>query len=264
MKPPLARIEYTVPPTLEKRMEAMEALRTLLAGLPAELKKYNPDEPRVPAGNPDGGEWTTESGHESPSGSTDETDAIEDSTANPVEYAAIETGTRTDATEATAANLQPADRSAEPPIKLASDWRNIPVNLAEEESPNGIGHTIGDHVGKSFDDLVEALQRKSYYGPIVDVVDGAEGSFDSLENANDLVNRTLRANSEDVDLVASGEVDDDFIAYRFGFVTGYEAYRPDPSTEPYERPTYAVGVYIWHDEHSPRGFRVRTAYPMNQ
>jgi hypothetical protein len=28
--------------------------------LRAELKKYNPDEPRVPAGNPHGGEWITE------------------------------------------------------------------------------------------------------------------------------------------------------------------------------------------------------------
>ena len=58
MKPPFARIQYTVPPTLEKRLKAMAALGTLLAELPAELKKYNPDEPGVPAGSPQGTVWT--------------------------------------------------------------------------------------------------------------------------------------------------------------------------------------------------------------
>lgn len=94
-------------------------------------------------------------------------------------------------------------------------------------------------------------------------MDGAEGSFDSIENANDLVNRTLRANGPLVDLVASGQEDDDYIVYRFGFGTGYEAYRPDPDAEPYMRSTYAVAVVIWHDANSPRGFRVITAFPMN-
>jgi hypothetical protein len=28
----------------------------------AELRKYNPDQPRVPVGNPDGGQWTSEAG----------------------------------------------------------------------------------------------------------------------------------------------------------------------------------------------------------
>jgi hypothetical protein len=31
-------------------------------------RKYSPDQPRVPAGNPDGGEWTSGGGGTSPSG----------------------------------------------------------------------------------------------------------------------------------------------------------------------------------------------------
>lgn len=86
-----------VPQSLEKRLEIMNAIRTLtapdgddqvrkrqadIAALRRDLEKiredvldlwrqceprsrsyvikYNPDQPRVPAGNPDGGEWTSE------------------------------------------------------------------------------------------------------------------------------------------------------------------------------------------------------------
>jgi HK97 family phage portal protein len=34
--------------------------------MPVSLRKYNPDEPRVPAGDPQGGEWTTDSGSGTP------------------------------------------------------------------------------------------------------------------------------------------------------------------------------------------------------
>jgi hypothetical protein len=83
----------------------------------------------------------------------------------------------------------------------------------------------------------------------------------SIENANDLTNRTLRANSEQVDRVASGQDAYAYIQYRFGFVTGIEVYRTDPDYPEFEtRNTYGVGVYIVHDPSSPRGFRVITAY----
>jgi hypothetical protein len=131
----------TVPPTLEKRLEALAALRTLLAQdeelvrqrraaiaavrrdleqmqrevgairpqLVAEVRadvlrmlKYNPDEPRVPKRSSHGGEWTSEDG----SGSSP------DSVARPVadehpssergpQYAQLQTDTQTDATEDT-------------------------------------------------------------------------------------------------------------------------------------------------------------------
>jgi hypothetical protein len=80
-------------------------------------------------------------------------------------------------------------------------------------------------------ELFEALETKSYYGPVFDYIRYREGSFDSIVNANDLVNRTLEANSDKVDLVASGQLDSGYVQYRFGSITGYEAYRPDPYTK---------------------------------
>ena len=100
MKPPLPRTLSAVPQTLHTRLEIAQAIRTLAEpdqdellrqrraeiaairrdldalargvrnlgeGLPAlvmaELKKYSPNQPRVPAGNPDGGQWTNDDGN---------------------------------------------------------------------------------------------------------------------------------------------------------------------------------------------------------
>jgi hypothetical protein len=128
----------TVPPTLEKRLEALAALRTLQAQDEAlyqrrraaiaalrrdfdrvrpklealirefetarpelrRLLKYSPDQPRVPAGQSGGGQWTSE----------DSSGSSPDSMARPVaeehpssergpQYAALQTDTRTDAAD---------------------------------------------------------------------------------------------------------------------------------------------------------------------
>jgi hypothetical protein len=91
MKPALPRILSAVPRTLHVQLEIAKAIRTLTsqevpvqppvetgtAGeeqhlikqfvreLLRDLRKagFNPDEPRVPAGSPDGGQWTSESGN---------------------------------------------------------------------------------------------------------------------------------------------------------------------------------------------------------
>ena len=68
---------------------------------------------------------------------------------------------------------------------------------------------------------------------------------------------------EIVQLVASGKKTEAFLKKRFGYVTGREAYRPEPDAEPYMRDTYGVGVEIRYDPRSSRGFRVVTAYPRN-
>ena len=64
-----------VPRTLEVRLEIMKAIRTLtaqddgglirqrgadIAGLRSYVQKFDPNEPRVPAGTSDGGQWTSE------------------------------------------------------------------------------------------------------------------------------------------------------------------------------------------------------------
>jgi hypothetical protein len=139
MKPPLPRTLSAVPQTLHTRLEIAKAIRALagpdqdellrqrraefaairreLEALPGEirkageeclalakaelqaaLKKYSPDQPRVPAGNPAGGRWTKDDdGEGSPS---DFSGAARDLSDAPTRYAARETGTLTDATEA--------------------------------------------------------------------------------------------------------------------------------------------------------------------
>ena len=67
------------------------------------LKDYNPDQPRVAAGNPGGGQWTSEGGDGASDGSRNGSETnigLEpNSIAQPVQYAALDSGTRTDATE---------------------------------------------------------------------------------------------------------------------------------------------------------------------
>jgi hypothetical protein len=47
-----------VPKTIEVRLEIMKAIRALVS--PDDVLKFDPDQPRVPAGNSDGGQWTSE------------------------------------------------------------------------------------------------------------------------------------------------------------------------------------------------------------
>jgi len=67
-------------------------------GNDASLGKYSPNQPRVPAGNPQGGQWTSEGGSGTPGSSTNGSEPT--SIAQPVQYAALDSGTRTDATRA--------------------------------------------------------------------------------------------------------------------------------------------------------------------
>jgi hypothetical protein len=56
-----------VPKILEVPFELSKAIGDLMAQARSEgaVREYDPNQPRVPAGNPDGGQWTTEG---SPSG----------------------------------------------------------------------------------------------------------------------------------------------------------------------------------------------------
>ena len=55
----LPRTLQAAPSSLHARREIADAIRKLV---PPELRKsgFNPDEPRVPAGNPQGGQWTND------------------------------------------------------------------------------------------------------------------------------------------------------------------------------------------------------------
>jgi hypothetical protein len=180
---------------------------------------YRPEQPRVPAGNADGGQWTDGGGTHD------------------------------------VADMRTLHDDPE---------KKYTVNLQEEESPKGIGHTIRDHVEKSDADLLANLEAKSFRGWLYDYVDGQEGSFESLERANDLTNRVLLMNKAIVDRVASGEQSEAYIEVRFGYATGREVRRTKDHPTPYFRRTYSVGVYIVHDSRSPRGYYVVTSFPRNR
>lgn len=184
------------------------------------LKTFNPNQPRVPAGNPDGGQWTNDS--EGAQGSSQDDSTL----------------------------IFVADR----------DDRRYSVDLREEESQGG--HALREHVGKTDVEMLQRVRREQYRAYLFSAGRRRDGTFSSLESANDFVNRTLEANKTDVDLVAEGIKDEIFINRRFGYPTGREAYMKG-DTEPYIRNTYSVGVFIVNDPTRARGYRIVTAYPRN-
>jgi hypothetical protein len=246
----------------DMRIFEQECLVLLKAELRSELKKYSADQPRVPAGNSRGGQWTSEGGSGSPSSSSG---AASDEPEHPTRYAARETGTLTDETVGAPSNSHAHDDSAEPRTRLAADdsSQQKPIDLRDEEAPIGRGHTISEHVGKSDVELLAQMVRKTSRGLFVNVVARREGAFYSIETANDLVNETLDApeNGARISAVLGGIKKVDLITRDFGVVTGHEMYLPDGNAEPYPRQTDGVGVVIVYDPTRPRGYSIITAYP---
>jgi hypothetical protein len=200
--------------------------RTTLIELETAVRRYNlalkfrPDQLRVPAGNPDGGQWTLAAGSTPGRG-----------------------------------------HNQGPPLAQEDSQRRNSVILGEEEVRGG--HAIRDHVGKSDEELMARVREDRGRAGIYSYARIRQGSFSSLESANDFVNRTLERNQADVNLVASGKAPNAFLTARFGYITGREAFRLGVYSSPYMRDTYGVGVFIVHDPSNARGFRVHTAYPRN-
>jgi hypothetical protein len=235
---------------IEREVDALRAshqrVRIMLADLKFELalralgRKYREDQPRVPAGSGrESGRWTDSGGS---GAGRDDGQVLSDVTPD-----AVIPGAQY------AENATPKQYS---------------VVLADEEVPKGIGHTISRHVGKSDDELLDIVRsdwtRRTIGSFEITEFRLAHGSFSSLESANDFVNRTLEDNREKVDEVASGQKDTETLDKRFGYPTGREAFRPIGDAEPYLRNTYAVRVIIDHDPRIDRGYRVRTAFPVNE
>lgn len=135
------------------------------------------------------------------------------------------------------------------------------VDLLDEEAAGG--HTVKLHVGKSDEYLLARVRGEQGQFGIFTISRKRAGSFPSIEAANKLVNATLAENTEAVASVSSGEKPGAFITMEFSTPTGKEAYARTPRSEPYMRTTYGVAALIIHDRQSPRGYRVLTAYPMN-
>jgi hypothetical protein len=199
-------------------------------------RRYSPSQPRVPAGSPEGGEWTSggRGGGSESSGSED-----------------------------VALNL---DRDLGNAInsQIERVQEKFDVDLAEEEGgPHG-GHAYRDHVGKSEENLRERTARtRVRVGPL-GVWKDRIGSFSSLAAANKLVNSTLSQNRALVEEVIAGKRPFAVLEAWFDSPTGYESYAPSFTSTILIRDTFGVRVVIWHDRISPREFRIRTAFPVNR
>jgi hypothetical protein len=241
----------------------------------AEQTKYSPSQPRVPAGNPRGGQWTDRSGGggtvggpsqeagqsqdtdlASPMGNVDIGDISGSSELGDL-FQIKPTDTRTDA-----GNLSDSI------VKIAADdsGRRYSVDLWEEEARGG--HTLRDHVGKTDDYLIGVMNadyKRTQSGNLeITEFRDAEGSFATREQANDYVNQLLKLERDKVDQVATGMEKKLTLESRVGSVTGYEAFRPNGDSDPYIRDTYGVRAVIINDSRSPRGYTVRTAFPVNE
>lgn len=210
-----------------------EGKRADIAGAhPGRFTKFDPGQPRVPAGNSDGGQWTSGGG-----GGAELTDAKSENYWQP--------------------GAQLAQNIPAEPNALG------PVDLQDEDALYG-GHGFKRHVARPDEELLGIVSRDQYHGPGITIARKAQGSFHTTEDANNLVSRVLEANSSEVHDVAIGKRASAKFTMRFGFVTGKEAFRPDAFSEPFMRSTFEVYVEIDHERRSPNGFRVYTAYPKNQ
>lgn len=232
-----AAIEYICGPAcyspeLKALRHGLAVLRLLQAELhDVALKLFNPNQLRIPAGQPGGGRWTR------------------DGAAGP-----------------TAPDDEPSDD-----IVLAAQREFPPDNRVvlefEEGGPHG-GHTIRDHVGKSDEYLIAEVEKtvdRLSIAPGVNVVFvRPEGSFADVRSANDLINMALQARNDKVDLVRSGQSERELIDHRFGYPTGREAYYSVEAGRVMIRPAYEVRMIIVPDQIVGQGFRVLTAFPINQ
>ncbi len=205
----------------------------MLRGLQRELqalalKVFDPAQPRIPAGQPGGGRWTREGG-------------------------SIARG------DQSGDFILSAQREFPPDNRVVLEF--------EEGGPHG-GHTIRDHVGKSDEYLIAEVEKtvdRLSIAPGVNVVFARpEGSFTDVRSANDLINMALQARNDKVDLVRSGQSERETIDHRFGYPTGREAYYSVEAGRVMFRPAYEVRMVIVPDQVVGQGFRVLTAFPINQ
>jgi len=199
-------------------------------------QKYSPSQLRVPAGNPDGGQWTSGGGVSGgmPANGSDG-QVLSDESPDPI---------------------RPGAQYAQ------NESRGRPIDLLEEQRLGG--HAIEGHVGKSHEFLLNrareyalSAERKG------DFFDGIRvGSFSSLEAANRLVNGTIAQNPVKVERVASGQSPKEELTGRFDSITGYEAYGRTERAQPYIRDTDGVMVVIVRDRQAAKGYRVDSAFPV--
>lgn len=204
---------------------------------------FNPDQPRVSSCNPHGGQWTSGGG-----GGGSNTGGVS------AGGGANDPRILSDATP---------DNTWMPGAQYAQNETDRHRSVILEDEPR-FKHIKDGHIVRSDGDLLDELRKNYYRGLILYGYQPAEGSFTGVRSANDLINQTLQASSALVDRVASGELSERTLEHRFGYATGKEAFRPDVHTDPYIRKTFGVRVVIRHDPQRRSGYRLLTAFPINE
>ncbi len=223
----------------EELLDAGMSSAALMKGLgfdaPARgLAKYDPNQPRVPAGSGrNSGRWGS-------GGANSSTNNVQ-----------------------TALNVDPHVANDVGPEISPAQGAGFPIDLIEQEQK---GHTIEKHVAKSEDYLIRRSEASRVKIGRSDRWE-AFGSFTSLQSAGKLVNSMIADNQEIVDQVAAskdqGGLDEAVIEKAFVQPTGYESYAPSGGAKFQIRDTFSVKVIIRHDETMKSGYRVVTSFPFN-
>ncbi len=228
--------------------------------------RFDPNQPRIPAGEPGAGQWTSGGGSNGLQtnlliafGGTNAEGVTFDSTlASPAASSQADGGQQTEDGTVGAA----PDGTAI--IAAASPGTGLPISIIAEDQRGG--HTYEKHVNQSEAELLRRVREESADGDLLKR-SIRSGSFPSLEAADKLVSATLAANEMMVVAVASGVHPKSVVGVRvdafFRAPTGIEAFAENTRVQPRIRTTYGVGVFIRRDEKAPNGFTVISAYPRN-
>jgi hypothetical protein len=263
-----AAFEAELAAEVEAGYRLLAVLRQEVAELRAENKrcreleaKYSPSQPRVPSGNPRGGQWTDRSGGQGTvaSPSQDPGQGTGTSLAQPMGN--VDIGDVSGSSELSDLfQIKPAANRAEG-VQLAAG-EGYPVDLLQERALGG--HTIETHL-RSRESVVNDVRGTIDYarrnGDSTD--DVRQSSFTSLEAANKLVNATISEHPEQVNRVVNGLSPRETLHSEFSAPTGFEAYVRNERSAVVLSDTYAVRVVIVPDGRVAKGFRVDTAFPTN-
>jgi len=285
--------------TLDEQREALgygpAPKEALVAKRDASLeRRYSPDQPRVPAGNSGGGQWTSGGGGGDSAGRSrgarddrarrrDVEDRVRTATNIDPSVASDVDGSITlaqargdrgrgggggDLSSEVAFAVDPnvsieagfgdnIQRTAEEPL----------IDLRDEERGSHGGHAITDHVGKTDNQLRDRIRNsyEEHWGGWAES-DTRAGSFPSIEAANKLINSVLAKNASAVEEVISGRVTRSvLLKSSFDSPTGREAYVLTPwkrNAPVFFRNTRGAAVLITQDKKAKKGYSIITAFPV--
>lgn len=230
--------------------------------------KYRPDQLRVPAGNPDGGQWTDEGGDGGGDGETTVDPAPRARAPAEARPTSIPSTQEPNATGETTPRFLDENIDTDPKpfdgaeITPAADRWGYNIDLEKEERgfpDSRRGHTIERHVAQSERQIIDrifsdmSIRGSLEYFPEV-------GTFRGVEEANQFVNETLRRQSSKVEAVIRGEAGKGpvWIVQEIGTIVGKVGYYENGRVYFVDARWVAVSIQQTDNEN---GFRVITAFP---